>query len=755
MGAIKKTQANDGILAGQQQIKKPSEKRGSSQVGFCNPQITKENNTKTARIATGAGAAVLALLGVAMKDGLKDGFNRIGNISNGISNIISVPFSLLFPFFTLNNEFLQRNNKASSKDDLLNRMVYTAASLGFAPNTWGDPLKMGTRSTPHMIATILNLPHILFSFFSYTGGRAMSFLTSLKKRKDPNNYRLEQEFESLYRLGNLGSAQASVIPMSGQFILGWETITDLCKGNFGSAFERFKKEPISVGLGTLFNSWAWPFEYVAKYLDTTIRTAEGVETFQNAFKNPNNLLVRSLKKLRDSWHRSSQENSALGKFLKYGRHLSKIEALLIPPIGMVSVVTPVLNRFMRGEFFNKEAQEIGGTIGLLDKVFNVGGFFSHIYYTGVYALSVRLPQTITTGTFYISHGLNWLRGKKAGQEGYIEPLTIREKIFGKKSGFVKSVSDFAEKNLDITELQLHPDKPELINDVVINRKTKQVWIKGKDCSSSFRDNFDLIETFISNAKKKETYTDKSGNELVKVAGSGKSKHIREFHKVIADEVCYTPLREKYYAQMAEERNKVKPSNEAWKKALKDKYQKLILDEVETTMEKYLRESVLLEEGQINDFIRGEYKHEFEAIKKHIEGFIADETRDSEPEIKPETSKKAQSKVKPKSSLGELLTNWGELKKVLKLKIFHASNTVLPLWIRGFVNVVDYGKENDPMWLRNLKATETGIREGDVKQACDREFMPVVGFAFQSMGKGLAMLHHLAHGRLPNLTAAEE
>ena len=72
---------------------------------------------------------------------------------------------------------------------------------------------------------------------------------------------------------------------------------------------------------------------------------------------------------------------------------------------MASVVTPAFNKFLRGEFYNKEAQEIGGTIGFIDKVFNIGAFFTHLYYTGTYALSVRLPQTVTTGTFYICHAL--------------------------------------------------------------------------------------------------------------------------------------------------------------------------------------------------------------------------------------------------------------------------------------------------------------------------------------------------------------
>ena len=659
------------------------------------------NKPSTQMLRNGVGLAAIFGLGYALRDGLKDGFRRIGDFSNSISNVISVPFSLLFPYFMLRNERANLSDSGRSKDDLLNRMVYTAASLGFASNTWGDPLKMATRSTPHMVATMMNLPHILFSFFSYTGGRFMSFITAIKKNKDPNNYRLEQEFEALYRLGNLGSAQCSVIPMSGQFILGWETITDIFKGNFGSVWERFKKEPVSVGLGTIFNSWAWPFEYVGKFLDTTIRTAEQVDSFQNAFQGSNkdgkdtSYLVKGLKALRNKWHKASQDpNNPMGVALKHGRQLSKIGALLLPPGGMVSVVAPpALNKFLRGEFFNREAQEIGGTIGFVDKVFNIGAFFTHMYYTLTYSFSVRLPQMVTTGTFYISQVLNHLRGKKPGDNGYLEPTIIRDKIFNRNNGIIKGISDWAEKKLNQLEKELHP-----------------------------------------------------GEEILITKESQKCRYIRGFHQVLAEEVCYTPVREKYYSIEAASLNNRKPSNRDWGIALRDKYSEDIKKDARKALEDYLRESVLLDENQIHDFMYGKYKYEAEIILKEVDKLLQNEINHcTSDNSKSKPAKEPEIKSK---SLFEALGNWGELKKILLLKTFHVTNTILPLWIRGFVNVADYGKPDDPFWLRNLKIQETGIREGDVKQACDREFMQVVGYAFQSMGKGLALLWNLLHGRMP-------
>ena len=205
---------------------------------------------------------------------------------------------------------------------------------------------------------------------------------------------------------------------------------------------------------------------MGKFFDTTIRTAEQVDSFQSAFQGSNkdgkdsSIIVSGLKGLRDNWHRVSQDpNNPVGVMLKHGRQLSKIGALLLPPIGMASVVTPpAFNKLFRGEFFNREAQEIGGTIGFIDKVFSIGAFFTHVYYTGTYALSVRLPQTITTGTFYICQALNHFKGKKPGDAGYIEPIIIRDRIFN--AGFINKISKWAEKTMNKYEEVLHPNPKE-------------------------------------------------------------------------------------------------------------------------------------------------------------------------------------------------------------------------------------------------------------------------------------------------------
>ena len=103
-------------------------------------------------------------------------------------------------------------------------------------------------------------------------------------------------------------------------------------------------------------------------------------------------------------------------------------------------------------------------------------------------------------------------------------------------------------------------------------------------------------------------------------------------------------------------------------------------------------------------------------------------------------KKEDAKISSQSFF-ELLTKPKDLWEVLKLKTFHVTNTVLPFWVKGFVRVVDYGERGEAWWKRNLKAQITGIGEGDIKQACDREFLPVVFLSYQNATKGISLIYN--------------
>lgn len=650
----------------------------------------RQEKITNAKILGSAGIAA-TVLGIAFKDGLKAGFLKIGHFSQAISHIISVPFSFLFPWITLKNEHSSLSTGAKTDDEnILNRMVYTAASLGFMPITFSQPLLAATRSPAQMVTALMNIPHILFTLFSYTGGRALGCWAVIKRalnkalNKDTTqDYSLEQEFNSLYSLGNLGSSQTGVIPLSEQFNLGWGTIKDVVTGDFSSAKERFKAAPISTFLGVTFNWWTFPLDWASKFFDTTLRCAENIEQYQNALPGGKDArIVKGLKWLRQAWqNKTKNQEDFLGKVLYWGREASKIESLLIPPIGMASVVLPTFNKFLRGELFNKEAQEIGGFTGFFDKVFSLTAFFGHIYHTGLYALTIRLPQTITTSAFYITNLINHMRGKEHGDEGFIEPTQIRDKIFNRP--WINKISEWAERKLNKIETDLYKDEAKLITP-----ETKE------------------------------------------------SKYIRNFIRVMGRDVCYKPVRERHYADEVKKRNGVKPTDEEWAKYLENN-KGIILEHCEPVLKQYLQDSPQFTDEQIK-YMKD--TPDWDLILKRAKRLIEKEVE----EIKRKSDDKLNTinGVEIPKSFWALFTKPRALWEILRARTFHVTNSILPFFIRGFVNVVDFGRPGEKFWYRNFKAQETGIREGNYMQATDREFMPVVWHAFQNAGKGMAVLHGL-------------
>lgn len=672
---------------------------------------TTYSSAQKIRQAALGGAAAVGL-GLAFKNGASTGLHRVGSVASSVSNIVGSFIAFFFPIQLLRNEHNHLEGLASGKenqdDSIFGKMVNTAVSLAYTPVTFCEPLLMATKSKAHLAATIINSPHILFSFFTYTGGRFLSFLKFIERQNAKGDaqkeYRIDQEFNSLFRLGNLGSAQATIIPMSSQCIMGWENIVDMCKGNFSSAWDRTKENPVSSFMGTFFNSWMFAPEWISKCLDTTVRVAEGVEVYKNALsKDPeNDWKVKGLRKIKDAWHKTTgDENSTLGKALFKGREFSKICALIVPPIGMISVVMPTINKFLRGDFFNKEAQEIGGAVGGFDKLFSLSAMGMHAYYTMTYGLFVRVPQAVTTSIFYGTSLANWAKGSKPGDKNYVDPNTIRDKIFHKKGGWVEWLSTWAENKLNTMSEDLGEGS--------------------------------YIET------DPET-------------GEKKCKQIRTFAKTMLEE-SWEPVRETHFDTVLQENDGVKDP-EKWRSHIESTITETdadgnivgssLIDESLEVCEKYLRESYLFDDTKIQyckdhgdwDKIKSEIVKELNSEYKKLKSG--------------EEPKKERAKVEgndiPKTFQG-LLKNPKALWQTIKMKgSFHRVYSILPLWLKGFVDVVDYGNEKDEWWYRNYKAQITGIKEADVNIACRQELIPVTAFGFQTAGKGLALLHNLAFDR---------
>ena len=663
-----------------------------------------QKNEQMQKVKTTTGIAAVALMfALAFKNGLSTGLNRIASAVTNVSTIIALPVTLFFPWILFRNEhkFLDGLSTpgGSSDDSIFGKMVNTGVSLGYAGVTFSEPLISASKSKPHLIASLVNLPHILFSFLTYTGGRLFGFLTAIKRNNakgDPRKeFRLDQEFKALFTMGNLGSAQCSVIPMGNQCISGWETILDLVKGDFSQVVERFKSGPISCILGTLFNSWMFPFEWASKLLDTTIRTAEMTDVLQNLSSNPErSAFLKGLRVLRDGWHNKiNNKNSILGKALHYGRELSKIEAVIIPPVGMMSVVLPTFNKFLRGEFFKSEAQEIGGLVGAFDKICGVSSFLMHAYYTGIYALTVRLPQFFTSAIFYGTSLYNWATGQK------VNPNEVRDRIFHTKGSLIDRLSNWTEEKLNKGEQRL----------------------TGK-------------------------------NYIEEVNGKKVCKQIPNYVKVMLEE-SWQPAREGHLRYVSEKLGGQKPDKGTWRKYLFENKERIIQNS-KNRLETYLRRSCLFDDEKIAYY---KSKERYLDICREVEKCYEDEYNSTLFEAKEgdKDKKTVINDVEIPKSIWGLFKNPKALWEVLKMRYsFHTVNTILPLNIREFVNVVEYGDPNDKWWYQNHLKQESAIRGGDLEIANRQELMPVFAHVVDRAREALPLILGLFRGEFGRFLHSE-
>ncbi len=661
-----------------------------------------EQSSNLGKVATGLGLATAVGAGVALKDGVNEGFKTIGGFGKSISSIFAIPATLLIPFTTAYGEYegYKVKNPTEQSSRRLIETVYPILSLAFAPMTAFEPLEKAAQSKVHMATTMVNMPHIIFTFFSYTGGRFLTLLKSLKltfvNLSDEEKNRVKNESKLVSTLGDIGSDNAAVTPEAHQAATGWINWFDMFTGNFSAVKERIAEAPVTNILGTFVGSVFWIPTFIGKSFDTVIRTLETTDQLKSALTEDSGL-YKYAQRGKTWWHTTSASNSILGGILSGGREFGKIMQAIASPMGMVSVVFPAFDHFIHG-FGNEEAQERGGIIAKVDKGLNIAAFAGHLYFTTLYGVFVRLPQTITTASFYACNTLNRMRGvlDKPNDSKYIDPRTIRDKIFNPNKGWAKWISDKARG--------------------FIERNT------GKECL------YDNI------------------------------------YKVIADEECFRLEREELYekelkrhceytyvdSSTGETVTKVKeehkdPPVEVWGKIL-ERERKSIIERSEERFRKYLKEASGFDESKVNDFF-DKYKI-YDKIKVELEKLIDGEIdaclnrTKSQINQSDEKSKFEKPKMQSKDFMDMILhpvKYKNDLKEVFKFRTALSQLVVSPLNVLDFVNMVELGDKNLPYFLSNWLVQESSIRIGDYKAGNIGELMTVYCHAVQTAGKGLGKI----------------
>ena len=636
-----------------------------------NPSLKEvRENTRPAKIATGVGIASILGLGIALKDGVTEGFQSIAHVGRKISSFFGLAVVFLFPVATMYGQYEEYKGKDGGDDgSKILEITNPLLSLAFAPMTAFEPLEKATKSTGHMIAGLINMPHILFTFFSYTGGRFLTLWKSIQlgffNPSEEKKFRLEKERSLLKCLGDIGSDNAAITPQAHQFATGLNTWGNLLTGNLDAVKETFSDGPVTALLGTFVSTFTWIPSLVGKTFDTTIRTLEMTDQLKNVFSE-NSRIYKAAKSTRDWWHTTSLSNNFIGKVLSSGRAIGKFTQATMSPMGMVSVVFPAWDHFFKNGFNNPGVRERGGIIAAFDRILNIGAFIGHSYCTTLYGLFIRLPQTIVTSSFYACNTINKIRGLegKHNDSRYLDPSKIRDFIFNPNKGWAKSLSDFAQKHM-------------------------------------------------KNLTGRRTLFD-------------------NFHKVLAERKCYRPIREGIYKEAIQtryeyidEKGEIKTKEEnkeppriLWNKILEERKEEILIKSKERFKD-YLKASAQFNEQDIDEFFNKAciYKE----IEKELIGIIDKEIgANNNGQNKEENGNSIQEGFKKpelkSNSFFDMLRHpikyFQDLKEISKFRSSIAQFILSPLNVLDFVNMVDLGNKNHSFKINKFMVEESSIEKGD-------------------------------------------
>ena len=214
-------------------------------------------------------------------------------------------------------------------------------------------------------------------------------------------------------------------------------------------------------------------------------------------------------------------------------------------------------------------------------------------------------------------------------------------------------------------------------------------------------------------------------------------------KVMMEE-SWQPTREEHMRRLAESLGGEKPDKKQWREHLEDPKCTIVQDS-KKRLETYLRRVCLFDDRKIEYY---KNKERYAEICTMIEKSFEDEKSSTRTELT-EEDKKRETEIngaKIPTSFWGLFKNPRALWEVLKMKYsFHAVNTWLPLNIREFVNVVEYGDPNDEWWYQNHLKQESAIRGGDLEIANRQELGPVFAHVLDRARESIGLIRSIFKG----------
>lgn len=321
--------------------------------------------------------------------------------------------------------------------------LYRTCSLGFTPfifEPFVNPEKFG-KSTFHKIATVANIPNLLFSGYAWGAGNLQALLAwGLRKKeqiqaRNPNSNESEthskkaKEYDRIYQGCKRMAVIGSIANPTLQGLRQWADSMSLIFSGEISVSEFFEKP--FLGLSRLVSLGVGLPELFAKGVDSIVRICKEKENLKPALPAFLGKGVDNLADLIES--QISNENDSI---LKSIRHYAEIIFHTLSPLSMFALFAPLLHV----EYKDEDIQAQGGLPAFLDKTIGRTGKGLMTLFTGLYITLGRLPQTFIECAYFGKK----LTGKIKGKEVTPEELeAYKKKICN--SGIVNSISNVAKK----------------------------------------------------------------------------------------------------------------------------------------------------------------------------------------------------------------------------------------------------------------------------------------------------------------------
>ncbi len=316
--------------------------------------------------------------------------------------------------------------------------LYRTCSLGFTPfifEPFINPEKFG-KSIFHKIATVANIPNLLFSGYAWGAGNFQALLAwSLRKKEqiqarnvrgsesaEVHNKRAE-EYNRLYQGCKRMAVIGSIANPTLQGLRQWADSMNFMFGDM-SAGEFFERP--CLGISRLVSLGVGLPELFAKGVDSVVRVCKERENLKPALPQFAGKGIDNFANWLEP--RVSDTNHPLSSI----RHYAEILFHTLSPLSMFALFAPLLDE----PYQNEEIQARGGLPAFLDKVIGRYGKILMVVFNGLYVTLGRLPQTFIECAYF---GKKLVTGKKATVE---EMEAYKKKICN--SGVVTSISDVAK-----------------------------------------------------------------------------------------------------------------------------------------------------------------------------------------------------------------------------------------------------------------------------------------------------------------------